>query len=128
MPQKVVVIIEDDRIIVQLLTVYLKNKGYQVYSAHTGPDGLELVKTVKPDALILDLMLPRLSGIEICRRLRELDEFKTLPVVIVSARADGLTKERAKEVGATTYFVKPVDLPTLHQELDGLLQAKSVAD
>src|SRR5260370_40348279 len=79
---KRILIIEDDRDIVELVRYNLANEGYQVSSAHDGGTGLSTLKKTAPDLLLLDLMLPKLSGLEICREIRRDDSLHPLPLTI----------------------------------------------
>lgn len=99
-----VLIIEDDRDIVQLVSLYLKRDGHKVLCAHDGVEGLSLARKARPDLIVLDLMLPKLDGIEACRRLRE---ESTVPIVMVTARVEEEDRLKGLDLGADDYVTKP---------------------
>jgi len=99
-----VLVIEDDAKIVELLRLYLEREGFRVESAADGQAGLEAFERARPDAVILDLMLPRLDGIEVCRRLRATSE---VPILMLTARVDEVDKLLGLSLGADDYVTKP---------------------
>lgn len=121
MAKQKILVVDDETHIVEMMSTFLSLKGYAVQGAYTGESGLALALADPPDALLLDLMLPDLDGFEVCRRLRELDEFAHVPVLIISARTDPVSKQRAEDVGADVYFTKPVAMPQLVSALETLL-------
>jgi inorganic pyrophosphatase len=119
--EKTIVVVDDEPSIVDMLTTFLKIKGFNVHGASCGTDGLLLVQTQKPDALLLDLMLPDIDGFDVMTQLRGTSEFAHLPIVIVTARADLGAKSRAEKLGANDYLTKPVQMPDLMDALNRLL-------
>jgi len=101
---RTVLVIEDDAKIVELLRLYLEREGFRVESAADGPSGLEAFERARPDAVILDLMLPRLDGIEVCRRLRTTS---AVPILMLTARVDEVDKLLGLSLGADDYVTKP---------------------
>lgn len=128
MSEKTIVVVDDEPYIVDMLTTFLQIKGFEVYGAYSGEDGLTLVQVEKPDALLLDLMLPDIDGFEVMKRLRAMPDFTRLPILIVSARADTVTKTRAEESGANDYLTKPVQMPVLMESLTRALNAVRAAE
>jgi len=108
---KKILIIEDDANIVLGLEDALRDEGYETYTGRTGPRGLQLAKEHRPDLLILDLMLPGMSGLEICKRLRD-DSIK-IPVIMLTSRAEENDKVLGLELGADDYITKPFSLREL---------------
>jgi phosphate regulon transcriptional regulator PhoB len=102
-----VLIVEDERDIRDLIVLHLQRDGYEVASASTGEEGLAQVRHSPPDLLILDLMLPAMSGLEVCRRLRQEQGTATLPIVMLTAKADEVDRVVGLELGADDYVVKP---------------------
>lgn len=121
MANRVIVVVDDEPHIVEMVKTFLSIKGYDVHGAYTGESGLALVESERPDALLLDLMLPDIEGFEVCERLRGMEQFADLPILIISARSDPASRERARAVGADVYFTKPVPMPQLVNELSRLL-------
>lgn len=108
---KRILIIEDDASIALGLEGALQEEGYATQVARTGPDGLQLVMEYEPDLLILDLMLPGMSGLEICKRLR--DKGRATPVIMLTAKAEENDKILGLEVGADDYVTKPFSVREL---------------
>ena len=103
MPGKVL-IIEDDPNTTRLVGLYLSRDGYRVISAANGQEGLQLAREAKPDLIVLDLMLPGMSGMDICRTLR--DE-SMVPIVMLTARVEEKDRLNGLDVGADDYVTKP---------------------
>jgi DNA-binding response OmpR family regulator len=99
-----IAVIDDDPLIVRLVRLHLDKAGYKVSTAADGERGLDLVATEIPDLVILDLMLPKLDGYEVCRRIRE---FSLVPVVMLTAKGEQVDKLRGFEMGADDYLTKP---------------------
>ena len=122
MPGKVIAIVDDEPHMVDLLSTYLKLRGYEVRGVYTGEDALTMVQVENPDALLLDLMLPDIDGFEVCRRLRATAAFAKLPIIVVSARTDQDAVNLATTAGATAYLTQPVKFPELISELARLVK------
>ena len=105
-----ILIIEDEKKIARFLELELKHEGYQVLSAYDGRSGLETALNNKPDLLILDLMLPELSGIEVCRRLRHTSD---VPIIMLTAKDDVSDKVMGLDMGADDYMTKPFAIEEL---------------
>src|SRR5271155_5806036 len=106
-----VLIIEDENLIVKGLRDNLEFDGYHVLEASDGETGLRLVRERRPDLIILDLMLPRLSGYEGCRRLRA-EKIET-PILMLTARAEEVDRVLGLDLGADDYVSKPFSVPEL---------------
>ncbi|MBI2759905.1 MAG: response regulator transcription factor [Chloroflexi bacterium] len=99
-----VVVVDDDPLILRLVRMHLDKAGFKVLTAMDGEQGLDLVGTEQPDLVILDLMLPKIDGYEVCRRIRE---FSLVPVVMLTAKGEQVDKLRGFEMGADDYLTKP---------------------
>lgn len=99
-----VLVVEDDKHIVDLLRLYLEHDGFGVLKAYDGVSGLELARAQRPDLIILDLMLPRLDGIELTRRLRQESD---VPIIMLTARSTERDKLNGLNLGADDYVTKP---------------------
>ena len=97
---KRILIIEDDRDIVELVRYNLANEGFQVNGANDGATGLSTLKKSPPDLLLLDLMLPKLSGLDICREIRKDESLNRLPILMLTARGDEADRVVGLEMGA----------------------------
>ena len=102
-----VLIVEDERDIRDLVVLHLQRDGYEVTSAGSGEEALAQVRQSPPDLVVLDLMLPAMSGLEVCRRIRQEQATATLPIVMLTAKADEVDRVVGLELGADDYVVKP---------------------
>ena len=103
---KKILFIEDESALQKTLSDYLKKEGYEVISALDGESGLRLAQTQKPDLILLDLILPKMDGFEVLRKLMENPETKEIPVIILTNLERMEDIGRALELGAKTYLVK----------------------
>jgi len=99
-----ILIVDDDRKAVEMVRLYLERDGYKVLPAYDGPTALQLARSADPDLIILDLMLPGLSGLDICRLLRQESE---VPIIILTARSAEDDKLLGLDLGADDYVTKP---------------------
>ena len=102
-----VLLVEDEPAQRELLAYNLEAEGFDVIAADNGEDGLILVDENDPDLIVLDWMMPQLSGIEVCRRLKSNSKTRQIPVIMLSARAEEVDRARGLETGADDYVVKP---------------------
>lgn len=102
-------VVDDDPLIVQLLSVVLEGGGFEVESAPSGEEALELIGRRTPDIVLLDVMMPGIDGLEVTRRLRRDPRTRSLPVVLVSACASQADADAGRAAGATEYVSKPFD-------------------
>ena len=116
--------IEDEADLVELVTLLLERSGkYKVFSANKGDEGVRLAIEEKPNIILLDLMMPNIDGWEVFRQIRENDETKNIPVVIVTAKSQDIDKVLGLEVaGADGYIVKPFDPNELFALVDELIK------
>jgi len=99
-----VLVVDDDPLLVRLVRTHLEKAGYSVVDARDGEQALDLAAAELPDLVVLDVMLPKLDGFEVCRRIRE---FSLVPVVMLTARGEPVDKLRGFEMGADDYLGKP---------------------
>jgi DNA-binding response OmpR family regulator len=114
-----VLVVEDDPTLLETLEYNLKRQGYQVYTAADGRTALEVARRERPDALVLDVMLPGLDGFEVCRILRR---EMSVPILMLTARADEVDKIVGLEVGADDYLTKPFSMRELLARVKALLR------
>ncbi len=104
MPRRRVLLVDDDENIVQLVKMYLERDGYQVTPAYDGQEALEAARHVRPDIVVLDLMLPGVGGLEVCRELRR---DTNVPIIMLTARTTETDKLTGLDMGADDYVTKP---------------------
>lgn len=120
--QKKILIVEDEKDILQLVTLYLEKAGFRTVSAMTGKEGLARVRTEKPDLVVLDLMLPELDGLEVCKQLRSNPETAMLPIIMLTAKAEESDTVIGLELGADDYVTKPFSPKALVARVKALLR------
>lgn len=99
-----VLVIDDEKEIAELIEVYLKNDGYNVYKAYNGKDGLEIIKNEEINLIILDIMMPGIDGLNVCINIRK--EYN-IPIIMLSAKGEDMDKIQGLSTGADDYMVKP---------------------
>ena len=119
---KKILIVEDERDILQLVKLYLEKEGFRTIAASTGPEGLKQAKQEKPDLVILDLMLPEIDGLEICKRLRSAPETAMMPIIMLTAKAEESDTVIGLELGADDYVTKPFSPKALIARVKALLR------
>ena len=102
-----VLVVDDEKDITALVAYHLEREGFRVLQAHDGLQALELVKRERPNVLILDLMLPHMGGLDVCRRLRREPETARLPILMLTAKAEETDKVLGLELGGDDYLTKP---------------------
>ena len=130
MPETILVI-EDEEDVTDLVRYHLKKAKFRVISAKDGAEGLELAGTERPDAIILDIMLPRLNGFEVAKRLRAEESTRSIPLLILSAKGESESRIKGLELGADDYLPKPFSPRELVLRIQSLLRRSappSVAD
>ena len=123
-----VLVVEDDRDLSRLMAAHLASEGYDVVRAREAAAALELVGAGRVDVVVLDLMLPRISGDGLLVRLREREGTRGLPVIVVSAKDAVWTKVDLLRLGADDYLAKPFDLDELTARIEALLRRSRPAD
>jgi DNA-binding response OmpR family regulator len=118
---KKVLIVDDEPNIVTALEYLLAQSGYQVKVAQNGEAGLELVGSFAPDLVLLDVMMPRVNGYEVCRRIRERPEWQHVKIVMLSARGREVEVSKGLSLGADLYVVKPFSNTELVAQISALL-------
>ena len=117
-----VLVVEDEAAIATMLRYNLEKQGFRVEEAGDGQEALDLISETTPDLVLLDWMLPTLSGIEVCRQIRRRQETRTLPVIMVTARAEDQDAVRALNIGADDYVSKPFSMEGLLARVRALLR------
>src|ERR687886_2449835 len=114
-----VLVVEDESSIASFVSLYLKNAGYAVKTAATGGEALTLAASESPDLIVLDLMLPDIDGIEVCKRIRQRSD---VPILMLTARDEDVDKIIGLEVGADDYLTKPFNPRELVARVKSILR------
>jgi two-component system phosphate regulon response regulator PhoB len=117
-----ILIVEDEAALATMLRYNLEKEGFRVCEAGDGEEALTLVAERKPDLVVLDWMLPSLSGIEVCRQLRRKPTTRELPIIMLTARGEEGDKIRGLNTGADDYMTKPFSLPELMARIRAMLR------
>ncbi len=120
-----IMIVEDEADLSLMLRYNLEAEGFKVTSAATGDEAAEMVRDNVPDLILLDWMLPGLSGIELCRRWRAREETASVPIIMLTARGEEEERVRGLEMGADDYVTKPFSIPELLARIHALLRRSS---
>lgn len=119
---KKIVLIEDSKVLATALIGALKVEQIETHWAANGVEGVTLAKREKPDLILLDLMLPKLSGFDVCKLLKTDNATWRIPIVIMSTLTDPDSRERATQAGADYFIPKPYDLPATLAEIKKILK------
>jgi two-component system phosphate regulon response regulator PhoB len=117
-----ILVVEDEDSLATLLQYNLQKEGYSVTMAGDGEEALLLVDEKLPDLIVLDWMLPKLSGIEVCRRLRQRNETRNVPIIMLTARGEETDRIRGLDTGADDYVVKPFSMTELAARIRAVLR------
>lgn len=117
-----ILIIEDEPAQMELVSYNLKAQGFQICQADSGEEGLEYIKDVLPDLIVLDWMLPGVSGIEVCRQIKKQKSTRKVPVIMLTARGEEADRIRGLDTGADDYVVKPYSVKELIARVRALLR------
>lgn len=113
MAVKTILIVDDEKDIAELISYNLEKEGFSVLKAYDGREALRIIKAKKPDLIILDLMLPEISGLDICRSVRHDQETTAIPIIMLTAKGDDVDKIVGLEMGADDYVTKPFSIKEL---------------
>jgi DNA-binding response OmpR family regulator len=125
MAQKIL-IVDDDPDLVEAVSIILENKGYAVAAAYGGVEGLEKVKTEKPDLIVLDVMMPDKDGYEVCKELKADEQYRSIPILLLTAVVSKIpsttyTQQMGMETEADDYVDKPVEPDELVRRIETLI-------
>ena len=112
-----VLVIDDDITMTEMLRTVLDPQSFEVFSAHTGEEGIKLTRDLEPDVIVLDLYMPGMDGWQVCKKIRE---FSQVPILVLSALSKPGTAARALDEGADDYLIKPVPSNVLIAHLNNL--------
>jgi two-component system alkaline phosphatase synthesis response regulator PhoP len=124
--RKRILVVDDEIYIVHILEFSLTMEGYDVLTASDGEEALKLIDSERPDLVVLDIMMPKLDGYEVCRRLRDDEQFQGLPVILLSAKGRPVDREAGLDAGADDYITKPFSPRKLVEKIRVLLNQEQV--
>lgn len=116
-----ILVVDDDKLTVRMIQVLLENNCHDVITARDGREGLEKAKTENLDLIILDVLMPEINGIRVCRTLKFDYRYKDIPIIILSTKGNDEDLKAGKEAGANAYIVKPYNADNLLDTIGELL-------
>lgn len=126
--QKKILIADDEPDILEIISYNLNNEGYQVFTAKDGNEAIEKAKEVRPDLIILDIMMPYKSGVDVCRILRTQTIFENTLIIFLTALNDDVTQIKSLETGADDYITKPVSPKVLISRVNAIFRRVNKED
>ena len=126
MDKKKILIVDDEPDILRLTSLRLKKLGYDVLTAISGKEALDIMRDEKPDLVLLDLILPVVTGADVCKKTKNDEKLKHIAIILFTAHSDTMTSEKAKEFGADDYIIKPFDPDELIAKINNALTEKVV--
>lgn len=123
-----ILVADDDRDIRELITFTLMFVGHKVTQAANGEEAVALAQQLKPDLILTDVRMPKMTGYQLCQTLRAMEEFKHTPIIILSAKGQDDEIEMGRDSGATDYMLKPFPPNVLQQRVAELLAQRGAAD
>jgi CheY-like chemotaxis protein len=121
MSRKKILLVDDSNTALLMEKMILRGGDYDIAVARDGVEGLEKATTDRPDLILLDCVMPKMDGVETCKRLRSVDATRAIPVIMVTTRAEEHSIERSFLAGCNEYVTKPIDGPELLAKVRGLL-------
>lgn len=125
MKRKRILVVDDEVYIVHILEFSLSMEGYEVLTAFDGEEAIQRIEADSPDLVVLDIMMPKLDGYEVCRRVREDERFAGLPIILLSAKGRDNDVKKGLEYGADSYMTKPFRPRVLLDEIERLLAGEN---
>jgi len=123
MDKKRILIVDDQKDIVELIRFKMENEGFECLVAFDGEEGLQKAKKEVPDLILMDIMMPKINGYQVCRLLKSDENYKNIPIIMLSAKDQESDKFWGKESGADDYITKPFNFEELFQKIQGYLKA-----
>ena len=118
---KTILIVEDNELNMKLFNDLLQAHGYETLQTKDGREAMEMTEEYHPDLILMDIQLPKISGLEITRQIKQKDDLKSIPVIAVTAFAMKGDEERIRDAGASDYLAKPVSIGPFMRAVRGLL-------
>ncbi|HPZ10139.1 MAG TPA: response regulator [Candidatus Eremiobacteraeota bacterium] len=122
MSQKKILLVDDEPNIIKSLNYVLQKKGFAVLCASNGEEAIDRIRSFKPDIVLLDIMMPKKNGYDVCEEIRKEDNFKNLYIIMLTARGQSIDKEKGLHAGANEYMTKPFSPGQILQKIEDILQ------
>jgi len=116
-----ILVVDDENQMVLMVQMRLEAAGYEVITAYDGEEGLEKAKNENPDVIILDIMMPKMDGYQVCSHLKSDEQYQQIPIIILSAKTQKSDIEKSLEAGADAHVTKPFDPPVLLAKIKEVL-------
>ena len=110
---KKILVVDDETELLKAISILLKTSGYEVVTAQDGQESLEKAKSLSPDLIVLDILMPKMDGYEVCRLLKFDEKYKSIPIIMLTAKVQDIDKAMGKKVGADDYIAKPFETQDL---------------
>ncbi len=120
-----ILIVDDDEDVLEITETFLKSRGYGVMRARSGKEALKLVKSSKPNLILLDVMMPKMDGFWLCRVLKSDPKFNPIPIIFLTAKDDAQSRIEGQRCGCDDYLAKPFDLTALEVRIKAQLKRLS---
>jgi two-component system, OmpR family, alkaline phosphatase synthesis response regulator PhoP len=118
-------VVDDDRLLLRLVELNLSKLGIKVILADNGQEALRLAQEERPDVILLDIMMPRMDGYEVIRQLKDSEETRAIPVIMLTAKSNLVDRRRCRELGAVEYITKPFRLEDLRNTVIRIIENSS---
>lgn len=122
MSKQTILVVDDEQDLLDLIEYNLKKEGYNVLKAENGVQGLEMAKEHNPNLVLLDIMMPKMDGIEVCEKMRSNPDLKSIPVIFLTARSDEKTEVEGLDTGADDFVTKPISTTKLLSRIKAVLR------
>jgi PleD family two-component response regulator len=126
-PKGRILVVDDDENAVEILTRMLAREGHESLAASTGAEALATLAKENVDVILLDVMMPGMDGLEVCRQLRDDERLRQIPVILLTAKDDMETRTRAMALGVSEFLTKPVNRRELFMRIDAQLHARDLS-
>jgi len=118
---KKILIADDHPEVVELVRVTLEGGNYEIVDASNGKEALEKIRKMKPDLVLLDIIMPKMDGFEVCRKLRKDPQIKEIPIIMLTAKGQAVDQEKGRQIGARDYITKPFSPSALLVKIEEIL-------
>ncbi|GAB4361594.1 MAG: hypothetical protein Kow006_32480 [Gammaproteobacteria bacterium] len=120
-----ILIVDDEPNIVLSLEFLMKKEGYQVYTAQNGEEAMTIIREIKPDLVLLDVMMPRMDGYEVCEAVRQDAELESVRIIMLTAKGREVERQKGLSLGADDYITKPFATRDLVEKVSEFMEGKS---